>query len=122
MRYIFAKVKGGEKGQVLRDSMIDIISLEFIEEDKFDLSVFNKFIKDKSVSYPIMNNSDYNTMMNLGRTLVYVERENVIPTEYFKPQPVSVMIIDIKHEYNKEINAFVEAYIRNKKIELCLTK
>lgn len=104
MRYIFAKVRGGEKGEVLRDNMISIISFEFIETDKFDLRVFNKFIKDKSESYPTMNNSDVNALRNVGRTVVYMRRY---------PETVSIMIFDIEHKNNTEI----KSYLRNLRID-----
>lgn len=122
MRYMFAKVNGGDKGEILRSDNLDIISFEFIEVDKFDLRIFNKFIKIKSSSYPMMNNTDYNTMTNIGRCLVYIERNQFISSnkwpadlEYYKSttQPTSVMIIDVNHPKNRLIKAML---IRDKKI------
>lgn len=128
MRYMFAKVNGGDdRGEILRSDSLDIISFEFIEAEKFDLRIFDKFIKTKSSSYPVMNNSDYSTMFNLGRALVYIERENFIsstkwPFDLYKPTmpPISVMIIDINHPKNRLIKAML---VRDKKInEICSTK
>lgn len=121
MRYLFAKVRG-DSGEIMRDSIIDIVSFEFIETDPFldeglsvpgfiksyHLGILNKFIKDKSESYPTMNNSDYNAMVNLGRTTIYVERENIIPTKYLKPKVETAMIIDLEHSNNKEIKRIVK--------------
>jgi hypothetical protein len=95
----------------LRDeNLIDIQTFEFIDVDKLDLRVFNKFIKSKSLTLSVLNNSDYNSLLNVGRTIIYQSNDS--------PLPYVLMIIDLEHSRNY----MVKATLRNIQIDKITNK
>lgn len=115
MRYVYVKVLMdfrplGSRDFLRDENLIDIQTFEFIDVDKLDLRVFNKFIKSKSLTLSVLNNSDYNSLLNVGRTIIYQSNDS--------PLPYVLMIIDLEHSRNY----MVKATLRNIQIDKITNK
>ena len=113
MRFVIINIKGFDWWKYKNTSSIDCDVLEIIDTGVHRLSIFdlNKFISRSrsypSLKYALLNNIDYNCLMNVGVTILGQSRTEL---------DISTILVDLEHEHSRYIKALVESIIRDNKI------